>query len=774
MNSDIGNQGPDQKYFARKLTPEVIAELFPDFKFDKDASSASRLQKVKEGTSSVTSGISSFLHSLLFSEKPKANSQQSGGKVGPKFPNLYGYYLVVKDSDGIKVFNSAAAAQYPKNADLFLIADLVGLPIARILGKHKPDRLSPASGPGQATDGEYAIDLWLDPGTPAKDGAVSSEVSDRIGRFIQNFLSNQTQLTVEDFCRQSETILRPLIDRMCEVPAPEHAWQDGQELSPKYQSLLASLDELRANALRYAGISTRILYRPGSRIFRHQLTLDENTLSNLNRFAADVEINSEFSTWKCSRCSTENELGSGFCHECGNAKPSGVKSASQYNTEANKLLTKDADELAFDINFVSYNQPSVNFDDIAAKCLELLRPFCRKLTVSDIEDESVIGRINSLLNTGLSTGELGPLGEFSVVDFKTVDSEWKLQTRAQIKDQLRSIDREFADIEMDEARFALREAQLIRNRKDRGLVEKENAFQIERLATDLKHDADIERLSAANETDKKRIAAESQIAADKIDRDVERSRRELDKEDFIDQKRFARADEAETLDHEISQEKKVFEHDLTKQQALDEAQLKKAQAEIRLEAERAKSLQEIELERIKVEHELQRQKLQAMASIDIAQKEQLKGLSTAQILAMQATGLAEKGAHDALTSLAKNDAESREAAVKAEMLEKMLAMQEKSSQANSEMQMKLMMATLEAQKDAGMRIEKAHEKSAENAEKWNEKSIDAISKVAVAATSKGKSPDSEKGGQAKKACPECGAGLSDGAKFCTECGHKVS
>jgi hypothetical protein len=173
----------------------------------------------------------------------------------------------------------------------------------------------------------------------------------------------------------------------------------------------------------------------------------------------------------------------------------------------------------------------------------------------------------------------------------------------------------------------------------------------------------------------------------------------LDKEDFSDQKRFARNDEVETLDHEITLERKVFEHDLTKQQALDAAQLKKSTKEIEVESLKAKSTQELEIERLRVEHELQREKLQAMASIDLAQRDQLKGMSAAQMLAMQATGLAEKGATDALTKLATSDADSREAFVKAEMLQKMLDMQSESSKASSEMQMKLMMARLKALKN---------------------------------------------------------------------------
>jgi hypothetical protein len=767
MSAGIENNDTKQMYFARKLTPEVLAELFPDHKFEKNDSSASRLQKVKEGAASASSGFSGFIHALLFSEKPKQTKNEL------KFPNLYGYFIVVKEDNKLRVFSSAVSAQYPKNAELYLVADLVGLPIARITGKHKPNSFSPVSGPGQSADGEYAIDLWLDPGNLAKDGTVSDEVSERIGRFIQHYLSNNNQLTIEDFCRHSETILHPLIDRMCEVPAPANAWQTGQALPSDNQQLQASLDELRSSALSHSGISTRIIFRPGSRIFRHQLTIDENILSSLNLLAAKNYVDWDDSSWKCNRCSTMNDFGSAFCYECGNPKPSGVKLASQRDATVNKILTKDGDELVFDLNFISYNQPSVNFDDIAAKCIEVLRPYCRKLTVENIDSESVIAGINGLLNTNLTTGENGPVGEFAVVDFKTVDSDWKIQTRALLKERLRSLDREYADIEMDEARFAFREAQLIRNRKDRGLVEKENAFQIEQLATDLKHDVNIERIAAANETEKRKIAAESQISADRIDRDVERSRRDLDKEDFSNQKRFARNDEVETLDHEISLERKVFEHDLTKQQALDAAQLKKSTAEIEVELSKAKSTQELEIERLRVEHELQREKLQAMASIDLAQRDQLKGMSAAQMLAMQATGLAEKGATDALAKLAASDADSREAAVKAEMLQKMLDMQSESSKASSEMQMKLMMASLEAQKEASSRVEKAHEKTAESAEKWNEKSIDAISKVTISASGKSRMNETDKSGASRKQCGACNGVLSDGAKFCIECGTKV-
>jgi hypothetical protein len=107
------------------------------------------------------------------------------------------------------------------------------------------------------------------------------------------------------------------------------------------------------------------------------------------------------------------------------------------------------------------------------------------------------------------------------------------------------------------------------------------------------------------------------------------------------------------------------------------------------------------------------------------------------------------------------------------MLQKMLDMQSESSKASSEMQMKLMMASLEAQKEASSRIEKAHEKTAESAEKWNEKSIDAISKVAISASGKSRMNENDKSGASKKQCGVCNGVLSDGAKFCIECGTKV-
>ena len=498
-----------------------------------------------------------------------------------------------------------------------------------------------------------------------------------------------------------------------------------------------------------------------------------------------------------------------FCQECGTGKPSAIKEAG-IGWSAGKLLNADADELIFDLSFVSYDQPEVDLDRIAGKCYEVLRTFCRNYDLVSLQDPSRLVDIGKLLSTNLSTGVYGQVGEFAVIDFKTLDSNWKLQTRAQIRDQLRNIEGQQAQFEVNEAEFALREAQMLRDRRENDVSIREQQIQLERNRSQSEIELDSERIGTRHEVERDRIQADAEIEnlktrgnveleAEKVSREIDRQKRQLDREDLTDAAKAEREDQILQVDHEMGLEKKVLEHDIGKEQILDTAQREKADKDLefedrmeRLRASRGldiakeknaldhdkkKSDQELELERVRLEHELELQKLQAMSSIDIAQKEQLKGLTTAQILAMQATGIAEKGAGDALTELAKNDAETREAQIKAEMLEKMLAMQQTSNQSASEQQIKIMMAALDAQKDATIRVEKAHEKTADSAEKWNEKSIDAMSKVATAAANKGIKSDgtkSEKPLTSAKYCPDCGNSLSEGTKFCGECGCKIA
>lgn len=858
------------RYFARRLTNDLIKELVPTSTFNSPEDKATGLKAIWEGASSIGVGLKSLLHGALFSKKQAAINSYPKGSRGPLFPNIYGYFVVVQDKGRIRAFNDPGLIAPPKDSEIFLIADLVGLSIARILGTANQSAFSVEASPGQKSAGEFAIDLWLDPGELKADGAISKEAEERLGRFLQSFMSGRDELTVEDFVTSSDTTLKPLIANMLDLPIPATAWEQGQPLPENLTPLQLALSDFQAGVIRLTGLSAYVRYRPGKKIFRHQVTLDDQTLSTIQQFAssgAEQIVNDDYEwqcpicsnlnegsafcqecgskkpakEWSCSNCAKHNSMTSSFCQDCGAAKPSAIKETS-LGWNAGKLLTSGADELIFDISFVSYDQPNVDLDGIAGKCYETLRTYCRNYALEDLETPARLVDIGKLLSVNLSTGAYGPIGEFSVVDFKTVDSNWKLQTRAQIREQLRNIEGQQAQFVVDEAQFALREAQLLRNKRDLDLetreqqldlnraqaqstaelgaqkvvvnhevegyrIEKEADAEryridashvVEKVRTNLDTDTQISELEldalksgVATDSEKAKLEVEgtkSRAAAEaekeRINRELERQRRQLDREDI----QADRLDQHGEIDHEMGLEKKVLEHDISKEQILDKAQREKADKDLEFEdrmarlrssrnLDEAKQTQDLEIEKIRLEHELQLQKLQMMSSIDIAQKEQLKGLSTAQILAMQATGLAEKGAGEALSELAKNDAETREAQIKAEMLEKMLAMQQTSSQSASDQQMKIMMAALEAQKEATIRVEKAHEKTADSAEKWNEKSIDAMSKVATAAANKGAKGEtgkSEKTSAGAKFCPDCGASLSEGTKFCGECGSKIA
>jgi ribosomal protein L40E len=464
--------------------------------------------------------------------------------------------------------------------------------------------------------------------------------------------------------------------------------------------------------------------------------------------------------------------------------------------------------------FVSYDQQNIRTDEIASKCVEVLRPICQKLPVARFGDVAVLQAIAGALNEQLSSGTLGSVGEFAVIDFRSADSDWRLQTRAQIREQLRELDGQQAQFEVADADFALRQAQRLRDLRD---TELENQIARDELAqhkTDVSLDLERQEITSRQKVDENRLFVEREVDMLRDGRIIGRETRRLDREDLQEATQADRADQMSQLDHEMGLENKVLAHDLSKEKLVAQAASSKEEMErakkeseatledriARLRAGRnldiagqeqaldlnkKRTEQEIELERVRLEHELQLQKLQMMSNIDIAQKEQFKGMTPAQMLAMQAKLLVEGGATEALSNLTASDAvaanaaaEAKVAQTKAEMLEKMLEMQSKSNESSTARQMEIMMAALNAQKEAAEKIDKANERTAASAERWNEKSIDAMAKVAATAAGKagGKSDavPASKEDASKVACTVCGAMNLKSAKFCGECGSKAN
>jgi hypothetical protein len=786
------------RYVARRLNKKLLDSLMPpasdtsaqNAPVNKDKEEVSGWGALWEGAKKIGVGLGAIFQNLLSTKKTIPINQYKKGASGPAFANLYGYHLVVLNEGRIKVFKDPGLQAPPKTAEVFLIADLKGLSLARINGAVNAKTFNERS-VGQFDQGIYAIDLWLDSGEISTGGQPTLEAEERIGRFLQNFMAGQDDLTLEDFCERAQAQLKPVMRNLLDLPVPQIAWEQGQTTAAGMGSLDQALAELKRSALQLLGLSTFVRFRPGSQIFRHQLTLDENTLALSQKYTASKPTGlNQFiqKNWHCSNsgCKHENDLSNAFCEECGSPKPSAVLEASvaARGDAARRLISADGEQLVFDLCFVSYDQPNVRTDEIASKCVEVLRPICQKLSATRFGEIEVLQAVARALNEQMGTGTLGPIGEFSIIDFRSADTAWRLQTRAQIREQLRELEGQQAQFEVADADFALRQAQRIRDVREaehNHLVERDGLAQ---HRTDLDIDLERQQIDAKQKVGENRLFVEREIDMLRDGRTLGRETRRLDREDLQEATKADRSDQLSQLDHEMGLENKVLAHDLSKEQLLGQAKLSKdeilaqaarAKAELdasvedrlaRLRATRGidiisqeqtldlnqkrseqeldlnkqRTEQEIQLERVRLEHELQLQKLKMLADIDIAQKEQFKGMTPAQMLAMQAKLLVDGNATEALNNLTSADAAVMGASVdvkvaetKAEMLERMLAMQKESNESSTTRQMEVMMAALNAQKESAAKVDQVNERTAASAERWNEKSIDAMAKVAATA-----------------------------------------
>lgn len=781
---------PDNKrYFVRRVTKELIASLAPasEYPAAQDNSGFWGL------ATKIGDVFKDLLGGALNKEKPESISSYQGSKTGATLQNPYGYFLVVNHQGRISVITDPGKYAPAADAEVFLVADLVGLPLARITGEIQKSFLDTT--PGEFVASQYAINLWLDPSVTAwvqteLTPEESRQAAERVGRFLTNFMLGKNDLTIEEFCKAAEFQLGPIIQSALSV-------QRLKDFQMAAQAKLDCADQIA----RLSGLSSDIFIRPSSQVFRHQITLDEDTISKIQQFGAStsdyLHYTEDRRQWICQGndpdvggpCRFHNELTDAFCGNCGASKPSAVKEAS---SQDRRLVTADGDQLVLDLGFVSYDRPNIDIDSIASKCIDALRPVVRKFPIASFSDPLVLTNIASLLNKQLGTATVGNVGEFSIMDYRSGDSDWQLQTRAKIKEQLRQIGGDQAQLEVEEASIALRLAQLAVAKKGRVALEAELRESLESKKLELGIELEDAQLDSRQRVDKTRLDVNENLDISKIQRDADRELRKLDREDALEDAQNSRVDDITGLEHDMDLEKRVLRHDIDKDLAIDEAKRLKAEKDLtfeekleRLKAtreldkkresqnidlEKARAEKNLELEQLKLQEDLQLRKLQAMGQMDIAQREQYKGMTAAQILAMQATSTNAqgKGTIDAAmiaaaaggdAGLVKAQAEAAAQAAMAskteELYKQMLAMQAnsneqvlKAKEGSEKTQLEIMKAALAASQDANDKVIKAHEKTADSAEKWNEKSIDAMAKVASSVAGKGakneKSKDDKK------------------------------
>lgn len=732
------------QYFVRRITPQLVADLIGDDAGDarERTESATGWDRFLSGASQIGVALKEVIGGALFGSKPKSardyRKRTSGGGTTTK--NVCGYFLVVENGGKIEICRDPDNHTFPKGANVYIVADLVGMPIARLSGKAQTSAMSVVSTIGQRTDAQYIIDLWLDPGEGANN-ELDGDAAERLGRFLSQVLAGRDSLTVDELTRAADDRLQPFLKAMLDVPAPKDAWVMGQRMPDESGMLATAITEFQQKASDYLGLTVSIRFLPGVRCHRHVAYLSEQTREVALKYVApNGGQYTDFNEWNCAApgCGTLNDENRKFCEECDEARPSATAAARAERPW--QLVARDGQDLNIDVEYFSYTKEAVDEDGITTACIDALWTECRRLSVDQLEDPAVIARLNTAINNRLATGRYGMVGEFSVVYFDTAETEWKRQVRAKIRNQLRVTEESEAQLQVTDSRLALRELQLLRDHRDIDVMRQELASDRDRARVQAENELAQEQLQAVTEIERNRLLKQSELEmlrtdtqtdaeALRITRDAALEARGFARTDALQESAEQRTDEIIDLDHALLKDTKQLDHLLTRDDKVLAAQRTAEQeaAELQARIERmkagvkfdgARQTQELDLDKQRAEQDLatatarmksqlEIDKLKAMGEIEAAQREQQGKMSAAQLMALQASSLADKGALDALTKLAGHDgvsaeatAEARVAKMQAEMLERMMAMQAQSQQSQLLMQMQAQQSQADTSKDA--------------------------------------------------------------------------
>ncbi len=826
-------------YFIRRLSPDLAADLIGDplespRPAQHDRNSETGWDRLLAGAKQMGVGLKEVISGALFETKPKAARRYQPGSGNRAVRNLYGHYLLIEKPGGtIDICREPESYSFPRGCNVFIVADLVGMPIARFSGAVQASSMSVGGGIGQQTSGDYLIDLWLDPGD-GRGHELTNEARERLGRFLANVLAGRESLTVAELVETTRVKMQPFLTSMLDVPTPGKSWVSGQALPQGAHVLEQAVQEFQQKASDYLGLTVNIRFRPGTRIFRHRVQLSEASREAAQRYTiAHEALILDDGRWRCPNpeCQSINAPAARFCSgsNCAAARPAAteeLRDATRW-----KLMSRDAHDLTIEIAFVSFGQDSVDADGITAACIDALWHESRRITANDLLDPAVLSHLNQVLNNQLTTGRFGMIGEFQIVYFGTTEEEWKRQIALKVRHELREIDADKQRLVLTDEVLALRELQLLRDQRDVVVWRQEIDAALDRAraqaSTQLAHDqiaalTDLEgqKLQTWTELEKRRDVTAAAGEAMRFNRDLD-----------LQAKDFARADEVRESTERRSDELAEIEHGLLKDDMVDVARRKAEQDAADLQAridrlkagvklDEARQRQDIDLDRKRSELDLDQsaaslkakleiEKLRAMAEIDVLQREQQSKMSAAQLMALQASALADKGVTDALTQLASHDgrtadatAEARVAKVQTEMLERMMAMQlqtqAQQSDTNKEamaQQMQLMMMAMQQQQStasaamlanqeaikaamlgqqaSAVRLQEVQQQATDAAVAWSQRSIDAISQVAATKAGNPGSPAPTPMPSALY-CPSCGIASTGTANFCITCGHKLA
>lgn len=797
----MSTQLDTESFFARRVTERLVAEILPAgaaaFGDRPSVPYEVGFRRIWSGIADVGQGAVEVLSGVL--------ARARGGVKAPltgrvRSLHSFGSFLVVVHGGTVRVYRGGKVPEPVKGAQVFIVADCVGVPLARLVGESRQSPVGVGPSHGQHQPGTYTIQLWLDPVfVDGKEGVseVTPQSAQRIGTFIERFMKGRDDLSFSELVAESQSQMAPLFEAMLDAPAPSGVWAEGQSLPASLSPLAqAAVERFHWQTEKLLGLSAAVTFRPGRRRYPHRLTLAPGIRQVAQQYAVSPEVHSD--QWQCGGCQLWIPLGENFCRECGKPKPSAVQvEASQ---SSRRLTSADGHELVIDLAFQSYDQPDVPEDAITTRAVSVLEPFCGQRSLKELREDQGSTAVSSLLSATLSDGTLGPIGEFSVLFLRDSESEWFQQNRARVQAQLREVQGDAADLEVSDALLALREKRLLRDDRELELLQKEFMTGLARTAAELTRETAEQQLHAEAEKSQRSVARES-----------ERHAQALEREDEVEESRHRRAVDEAALVHDLVKDKQVLSHELDKDAMLDATLRAKSEKDLDFEErmerlrhrrsvdqvhdhqsvalEGRKADQELELERVRLAADLERQKLEAMSAMDLKQQELKKNMSVSQIMAMQAAALAQAGATGALANLASEGAAasgaSTEAAVaktKADMLQAMLEMQQKSGAEMKEAVMGLVGQMLGAQQQAHSEVLRAKQDTVDSAVKWNDRSIDAMAKVAGIAAGRGGKADargpatqgSERASFEGRPCGNCGKALGAQAKFCHDCGTAVA
>ncbi len=793
MNTQEENQSYIY-YFARKLSKEILEEINPDAPSLVDKPQNPVGESLASMATRFGSALRDILKNSLFSPRNKSTKGMSALSF-KDVPNIYGYFIVTMANGEITVLGSDGIEKIPSNAQVYIVADLINLPIARVDGELNIQGILPIHGRQTLTN--YCIDLWLDPGfdpwdttsskNPDKVGEKVNAAKQRVGRFLQAYMQGRDSLTLKEFINEAKSRISPLVN----------AALSGRDLNSDIESSEA-IGYLQQSIIRQFGLSSSITLRPGSQVFHHHVTLDEQTISAYQRSNNNEEDRYDASKnqlgWECSNysCRQVNPAENNFCENCGSAKPSIIK---QHTRLGRRLLSGDGDELVIDITFLSYGVAQIPYDEVAIKCIETLRPYCRSFTATRISEPDNIIKLSRLLNNEFSDGRHGPIGEFSIIDFRTNQSDWILHTRAKVTEQLRKIQLDQSEIEVSLSAIALRESQLNVARRSNEIIKDELANEVNYDRIQKATDNDYYKNEADSDIERAKIQGNRDYEIGSLGRELKRKDKQLDWEELQDDLIKSRDGEVQDIRHELSLEKLVLEDEISQTNIRDAAARKRqidelnysrieietslgndqlildarrdheykdsdveehiarlratrnldiAAKELELDLLRKSEEQSIEQRAIIQQNEFELKRLETLARIEKEQKALYANLTPNQILAMQASELAESGAHAALNNIASADSQRDQliAAEKEKMFERLLEMQNKSTEAllaakveSERYQFDLMKTALDGAQMLNSKITDVQDKSIDNMQKATEKTLQTMASVAQAAAS---------------------------------------